>query len=78
MPGAVPRTSTLALTNVTMPYALDLAGKGLEEAVRQHEALRKGVNTYKGRITHPQVAESVGMPYVGLEQLLQRASRSKS
>ena len=78
MPGAVPRTSTLALTNVTMPYALDLAGKGLEEAVRQHEALRKGVNTYKGRITHPQVAESVGMPYVGLEQLLQLASRSKS
>ncbi|NBD22654.1 alanine dehydrogenase [Paenibacillus glycinis] len=71
MPGAVPRTSTLALTNVTMPYALELAGKGLEEAVRHHEALRKGVNTYKGRITHPQVAESVGMPHVGLEQLLQ-------
>ncbi|MFC4808420.1 alanine dehydrogenase [Paenibacillus sp. GCM10023250] len=71
MPGAVPRTSTLALTNATMPYALELAGKGLEEAVRHNEPLRKGVNTYKGRVTHPQVAEAVGMPYVGMEQLLE-------
>ncbi|MBO7744022.1 alanine dehydrogenase [Paenibacillus sp. MWE-103] len=71
MPGAVPRTSTLALTNATMPYALELAGKGLEEAVRHNEPLRKGVNTFKGRVTHPQVAEAVGMPYVSMEQLLE-------
>ncbi|QHT63876.1 alanine dehydrogenase [Paenibacillus lycopersici] len=71
MPGAVPRTSTLALTNVTVPYALELAGIGLAGAVANNEPLRKGVNTYKGRVTHPQVADAVGMPYVALEQLLQ-------
>ncbi|SDW32450.1 alanine dehydrogenase [Paenibacillus sp. CF384] len=71
MPGAVPRTSTLALTNVTMPYALELASKGLEEAVRANEPLRKGVNTYKGRVTHPQVAEAVNMPYISMSQLLE-------
>jgi alanine dehydrogenase len=71
MPGAVPRTSTLALTNVTVPYALELANNGLEAAVRMNEPLRKGVNTYKGRITHPLVAEAVGLPYVPLQQLLE-------
>ncbi|WP_274651720.1 alanine dehydrogenase [Paenibacillus humicola] len=70
MPGAVPRTSTLALTNVTLPYAFELATDGLEKAVRRNESLRKGVNTYKGRITHPQVAQAVGRPYIPLDQLL--------
>lgn len=70
MPGAVPRTSTLALTNVTMPYALELANNGLEKAVSQNEPLRKGVNTYKGHVTHPQVAAAVELPYTQLDQLL--------
>lgn len=77
MPGAVPRTSTLALTNVTMPYALELAGRGLEQAVSRSEPLGKGVNTYKGRVTHPQVAQAVGVPYTPLEQLLQSIPNDK-
>ncbi|MBW7458223.1 alanine dehydrogenase, partial [Paenibacillus sepulcri] len=66
MPGAVPRTSTYALTNVTIPYALVLANQGLEQAAVLNPSLGKGVNTYKGHVTHPQVAEAVGMPYVPL------------
>lgn len=77
MPGAVPRTSTLALTNVTIPYALELAGKGLEDAVRANEPLRKGVNTYKGRVTHPQVASAVNMPFISMEQLLESVAFDK-
>jgi alanine dehydrogenase len=77
MPGAVPRTSTLALTNVTMPYALELAGRGLEQAVSRSEPLGKGVNTYKGRVTHPEVAQAVGIPYTPLEQLLQSIPNDK-
>ncbi|NBC68975.1 alanine dehydrogenase [Paenibacillus sacheonensis] len=77
MPGAVPRTSTLALTNVTMPYALELAGKGLPGAVSNNEPLRKGVNTFRGRVTHPQVAEAVGLPYTSVEQMLDSVSFDK-
>jgi alanine dehydrogenase len=64
MPGAVPRTSTLALTNVTTDYVLQLADKGLEQAVRDNAALLRGVNTYRGNITHAAVAEAVGLPCV--------------
>ncbi|PYI55017.1 alanine dehydrogenase [Paenibacillus flagellatus] len=67
MPGAVPRTSTLALTNATLPYALELANKGFGPAMRDNAALRLGVNTHGGRVTHPAVAEAVGMPYVPLD-----------
>ena len=69
MPGAVPRTSTLGLTNVTIPYAMELANKGFTEAVAANYALQLGVNTYKGSITHPAVAEALGMPYVKLSDL---------
>lgn len=69
MPGAVPRTSTLALTNVTLPYALELANKGLTEAIAAHYALQLGVNTYQGSVTHPAVAEALGLPYVKLSEL---------
>ncbi len=62
MPGAVPRTSTYALTNVTTGYALALANKGLERAIRDDAALRKGVNTHAGQVTHPAVADAFGMP----------------
>ena len=68
MPGAVPHTSTLALTNATLPYALKIAA-GLESALKD-SALAKGVNTYKGKSTNKGVAEAFGMGYVPLETLL--------
>ena len=70
MPGAVPRTSTIALTNVTAPYALELANLGFIEAVRKNKALAKGVNTYAGYITNPRVAEAHGLEYKPLEELI--------
>jgi alanine dehydrogenase len=70
MPGAVPRTSTFALSNVTLPYALNLADRGFGEAIRRDPALAKGVNVYAGRITYEAVAEAFGLPYTPLEDLL--------
>ncbi|XID94190.1 alanine dehydrogenase [Paenibacillaceae bacterium WGS1546] len=69
MPGAVPRTSTLALTNVTIDYILQLASKGFRETVRSNPMLALGVNAYRGAITYPHVAEAVGIPYTELESL---------
>jgi len=69
MPGAVSLTSTMALTNQTLPFGLKLANQGFAEAVRQAPAWRQGVNTYKGHITHPAVAASLGMPYVDMGTL---------
>lgn len=63
MPGAVPRTSTFALTNATLPYALKIAGLGLEEAARKDAALAKGINTYDGKLTNRAVAEALGLKY---------------
>ncbi len=63
MPGDVPMTSTYALTNVTLKYALELANKGLEKAIAENAALRKGLNTYKGACVHQAVAEALGVPY---------------
>jgi alanine dehydrogenase len=60
MPAAVPHTSTLALTNATFPYLLELANQGLEGACERHPALCRGVNTYRGYVTHNGVAESQG------------------
>jgi alanine dehydrogenase len=60
MPAAVPHTSTMALTNATFPYLLELANHGLEKAIAENPALRAGVNTYQGLVTHPGVAESQG------------------
>jgi alanine dehydrogenase len=70
MPGAVPRTSTLALTNVTLAYALELADKGPVRAVRENPSLAKGVNTWNGQVAHRAVAEAHGLPYVALEAAL--------
>ncbi len=70
MPGAVPRTSTYALSNATLPYAVRLANMGAEAAIRANSALAKGVNTYKGKITYPRVAEAFGLEYTPLETLL--------
>lgn len=63
MPGAVPRTSTIALTNVTLPYALELANKGAEEAIRNNSGLLTGLNTYQGQVTNQAVAQSLNLPY---------------
>lgn len=73
IPGAVPRTSTIALTNVTMPYVEQLLAHGLEAAVRKNEALARGVNVYDGSVTYKAVADELGMPYVPLEQKLSRS-----
>jgi len=70
MPGAVPRTSTFALTNVTLPYALKLANLGFREAVRQNPDIFQGVNTFQGHITCEPVAAAQDKPYRPLETLL--------
>jgi alanine dehydrogenase len=70
MPGAVPRTSTFALTNVTLPYARKLAGLGLKEAVFRDTALLEGVNTFQGHVTCKPVAMAVGVPGKTLEELI--------
>ncbi|RME47145.1 MAG: alanine dehydrogenase [Caldilineae bacterium] len=70
MPGAVPRTSTHGLTNATLPYVMQFANKGFEEAVKTNRALALGVNVYRGHITYPAVAETFGMAYTPLEELL--------
>ncbi|HEY9514224.1 MAG TPA: alanine dehydrogenase [Gemmatimonadaceae bacterium] len=61
MPGGVPRTSTLALTNATLPYALQLANKGWRQALRDEPALAKGLNVADGKVVHPAVAKSLGL-----------------
>jgi len=70
MPGAVPRTSTFALTNVTFPYLLRIARKGLKQAIKEDPSLAPGVNTYAGKLTCAPVAEAQGLPYTPLESLL--------
>jgi alanine dehydrogenase len=62
MPGAVPITSTYALTNATLPYAIELAEHGVSEALERNEGLRMGLNVRHGEITHPAVAEALGVP----------------
>lgn len=70
MPGAVPRTSTMGLTNVTVPYAVQIANKGFEKAVQENEALKKGVNTFQGHVTYKAVADDQGLEYKSVDELL--------
>jgi alanine dehydrogenase len=63
MPGAVPRTSTYALTNVTLPYLLDLATKGAKQAIAEDPALALGVNTWDGKLMNRGVADATNIPY---------------
>jgi alanine dehydrogenase len=70
MPGAVPITSTYALTNATMPYVLDLARGGLQGAIAVHPGLKLGVNVAAGQVTYVPVAEAVGVPYVPVDEAL--------
>jgi alanine dehydrogenase len=71
MPGAVPVTSTYALTNATLPYVISLAERGVREAVRRDPGLRLGVNVVDGCVTHPAVAEGVGAEYVDVSTALE-------
>ncbi|QKW22212.1 alanine dehydrogenase [Kitasatospora sp. NA04385] len=70
MPGAVPNTSTYALTNATLPYVVELANRGWKEALRRDAALAKGLNVHEGQITFPAVAEAFGLESVSLESVL--------
>jgi len=70
MPGAVPRTSTIALTNATLPYTLMLANKGFEKAIRDNAGLAEGVNVYNGEITYEAVATSQNRKYTELAKLM--------
>jgi alanine dehydrogenase len=70
MPGAVPVTSTFALTNATLPYVLALADYGVEGAIEELPGLKPGVNVADGKVTHPAVAEGTGMEYTPVEDVL--------
>lgn len=72
MPGAVPRTSTIALTNVTIPYALQIANKGVHKAIAENSALKLGVNVANGEITYEAVARDLGYKYVPVEEALEK------
>jgi alanine dehydrogenase len=63
MPGAVARTSSVALNNATLPYALTLADKGYRRALHEDEHLRNGLNVHRGRVTHRAVADALGLPF---------------
>lgn len=70
MPGAVPRTSTMALTNATLPYVMQLADLGAEQAMLKNEALKKGLNVYKGKLTLKPVAEVQQLVYTSADSVL--------
>src|SRR5690606_4416142 len=70
IPGAVPRTSTPALANVTQPYVLEIASNGYKEAVRSNPALARGLNVVNGQVVHPGVAEAHNLPCVPVEEAL--------
>jgi alanine dehydrogenase len=70
MPGAVPITSTYALTNATLPYVLALADHGVAEGARRDPGLRLGINVAAGTVTHPAVAEAVGVEHTPVEDVL--------
>ena len=70
MPGAVARTSTFALNNATLPFVLALANKGWKAAMAQDPHLRAGLNIYDGKITHPAVAQALGMPFTPPENAM--------
>jgi alanine dehydrogenase len=70
MPGAVARTSTLALTNATLPYAVEIANKGWQRAMRENSEIKQGANVIKGKVTYKAVAEAFGLEYTPIDELL--------
>jgi alanine dehydrogenase len=75
MPGAVPITSTYALTNATMPYVVHLADAGVARAVAENPGLKLGVNVAAGKVTYDRVAEAVGVPLVPVGEALENLAR---
>jgi alanine dehydrogenase len=70
MPGALPRTSTIALTNATLPYALELANKGWQGAMEESPEIKRGANVVRGKVTHQGVAEAISLEYTPVDKLL--------
>ncbi|MEJ2099210.1 MAG: alanine dehydrogenase [Desulfobacterales bacterium] len=70
MPGAVPKTSTLALTNATLPYAVQIADKGWKKAMKQNSEIKQGANVVKGKVTYRGVAEAFGLKFTSIDSLL--------
>ncbi|CAB1082982.1 Alanine dehydrogenase (EC [Olavius algarvensis Delta 1 endosymbiont] len=70
MPGAVPKTSTLALTNATLPYAVEIANKGWQKAMQENTEIKLGANVVKGKITYQGVADAFGLEYSSIDTLL--------
>jgi alanine dehydrogenase len=70
MPGSVPYTSTLALTNVTLPYCIELANRGIDK-IKSHKPLLNGLNIHKGKVCHEGVANAFSIPYNEVSSLLQ-------
>jgi alanine dehydrogenase len=70
MPGAVPKTSTMALTNATLPYAVQIANKGWKRAMQENEEIKYGANVIRGNITYKGVAEAFDLDYVPIDSLL--------
>lgn len=74
MPGAVPKTASVALANVTVPYALQIANRGFKKALLEDPVLAKGLNTFEGYITYDKVAEAHELPFVDLERLIEKVN----
>ncbi len=70
MPGAVPKTSTIALTNATLPYALEIANKGWQKAMKDNPEIKRGANVVKGKVTYRGVAEALQLEYSAIDELL--------
>jgi alanine dehydrogenase len=70
MPGAVPKTSTIALTNATLPYALQIANKGWKKAMKDNPEIRQGANVVNGRVTYKGVADALGLEYTPIDEFL--------
>jgi alanine dehydrogenase len=70
MPGAVPKTSTLALTNATLPYAIEIANKGWKKAFKDNPEIKFGANIVKGKVTYKGVAEAFDLEYTPLDSIL--------
>jgi alanine dehydrogenase len=70
MPGAVPKTSTMALTNATLPYAVEIANKGWKSAMQENEEIKLGANVIQSKVTYKGVAEAFGLEYVPIDSLL--------
>jgi len=70
MPGAVPNTSTIALTNATLPYVVRIANRGIHESLRSDEEIRTGLNVYKGKVTHQGVAEAFNLDYTPVQDVM--------